>query len=751
MVQSTEEKEKPPKVIERLPKEQREARVATQPGKTEELEEDDRMTSERHEQPKQESSAPQSEESPAAFRKEVFQDQTILQSEQGAIEREDSGEVMRRKENESSAPLPEKEPEETKMEETVVVKAAPTSYTRPPERGKRRTVGEGVKQIRNLSQSKEPPTASKEAQSKGDFRVGANQENQVKPASPWKIPEPPVKQGGNPAKPVEGKSVADVVKEKAEFEEAIVAEEKPQKEESSKEEGESSKAETVGKEAPTGERTRERITRYPRPKQDSDRRRGDTKRRGTERPTRGRIEGGPTYRRERGGRYGAGGTRPPRGSTRGMSLRGRGRGRGTRPLISSHYNSRHEDDWDTSSDDDSESQSKKESQKDAKGDHTKFEERESTTAEEKGATSEVTKSEDPRGRQHHGNQYDGRHTSSRDHHERREFSRRPDTRPRRGSSRGEYRNRYREEMMYDDSSKELRPRGEPSRRGRGTFTGMRGRGRGSRGGGGGRGSRDGYYSNRDDNRGSRRDEGAMMRPTVWNNSEADESSEKSERGTPQENDGNKETKLNEMEGEETSDFRRTRNSYSDGMDRSRRGTRGGRHPGQRQPPKPRPQRPEKPPRFQKVNGRGRGRGNPRHGDGRMDSLGRGRSRDGGAPGSSLSSGERTPPRVGRPTLVKQSSSEHNNEEWETASESSDFNDRRGGDETKENNGDYSDPERQPGDTEGATSNGPKPYDKGKDEQGRWPSVTLVAVCCKLVRELMNCMLSMYGLFRCCEG
>ncbi|PIK57287.1 hypothetical protein BSL78_05795 [Apostichopus japonicus] len=273
-------------------------------------------------------------------------------------------------------------------------------------------------------------------------------------------------------------------------------------------------------------------------------------------------------------------------------------------------------------------------------------------------------------------------------------------------------------MTYDDSSKELRPRGEPSRRGRGTFTGMRGRGRGSRGGGGGgRGSRDGYYSNRDDNRGSRRDEGAMMRPTVWNNSEADESSEKSERGTPQENDGNKETKLNEMEGEETSDFRRTRNSYSDGMDRSRRGTRGGRHPGQRQPPKPRPQRPEKPPRFQKVNGRGRGRGNPRHGDGRMDSLGRGRSRDGGAPGSSLSSGERTPPRVGRPTLVKQSSSEHNNEEWETASESSDFNDRRGGDETKENNGDYSDPERQPGDTEGATSNGPKPYDKGKDEQG----------------------------------
>lgn len=72
--------------------------------------------------------------------------------------------------------------------------------------------------------------------------------------------------------------------------------------------------------------------------------------------------------------------------------------------------------------------------------------------------------------------------------------------------------------------------------------------------------------------------------------------------------------------------------------------------------------------------------------------------------------------MNKPTLTKQSSSDHNNEEWETASESSDFNDRRVGEDVKENAED-SDVEHQHGDPETATSNGPRTYDKDK-EQGK---------------------------------
>ncbi|XP_022094928.1 protein PRRC2C-like [Acanthaster planci] len=80
-------------------------------------------------------------------------------------------------------------------------------------------------------------------------------------------------------------------------------------------------------------------------------------------------------------------------------------------------------------------------------------------------------------------------------------------------------------------------------------------------------------------------------------------------------------------------------------------------------------RPERPPRFQNARGRGRGRGG-------REPRGRGGSVKSPVPRISSSSEGAITSAPSKPALTKQNSSDQNNEEWETASESSDFNEKR---------------------------------------------------------------------------
>lgn len=206
VVQSTEEKEKPVKVIERLPKEQREARGPPPPpppmDRTENTE-DDARASDRHKVSSQETVMTQSipqESAPvqsSSSKNEVMQTKEVEQTERHQEDSHHQEQQRRKDDNNTSSSLVEKDPEVTKVEETV--KPEPVSQSKPPERGKRRPMGEGVKQIRDLSQSKESPSASKELQNKKeDTREEVTLESQPKPASPWKIPNQPVTKGETP-------------------------------------------------------------------------------------------------------------------------------------------------------------------------------------------------------------------------------------------------------------------------------------------------------------------------------------------------------------------------------------------------------------------------------------------------------------------------------------------------------------------------------------------------------------------------
>lgn len=707
--QQMEEKEKTVKVIERLPKEQRESRAIGQ--SLQNKSEETTIAAKEMEEPPEDRPK---EETVVAIPPEEKQVQEVKEEVREEISVKD---VSHREEKvtqpkEVVIPQTSTEEEQSTTEAVELNEEVPVKQSRPPERAKRRV--ESVK-MRDLSQSKGSPMPSSNEARKMNLKEDAKQEKPVKPSSPWKTLDQSSTKEENADQPQMDHVVQKDIQEDsqkdvpAKEEKQSVSVEKDQKEEVHQ------KAETEGKEPVSGERTRERITRYQSSRRDeSDRRRGDSsRRRGMDRSVRGRSEGGPPYRRERGNRYGPGSTRPPRGSLRGTSLRGRGRGRGTR-AYGSMQKYRNEEDWDTSSDEDSESLNQKENRKVEENRRNQTDSQSEEKDKENTTTAEAVtgENEDVSESKPHQNKVDSKPAYERQGNDRRD-NRRSEPRPRRGSSRSDYYRSRNKEDRYEEE-KDMQPRGEPSRRGRGAFSsGFRGRGRGpsSRGG---RHSRESYYSGRDDRRGSRRDEGSMVKPSVWNNSEADETNERS---TP-DDEMQKETKPSDVDGDEGPGVRRTRStgSYSDSMDRRGRGSRGSRFANSRQPQRQRTPRPEKPPRFQKVSGRGRGRGSSRFGEGRSESYGRGRNRDGNA-GSSLSSGERTPPKPGRPALTKQSSSDHNNEEWETASESSDFNERRTGEETKVNNADDVKPTGTEQDGGKALSNGPKFYEKGRPESG----------------------------------
>ena len=188
------------------------------------------------------------------------------------------------------------------------------------------------------------------------------------------------------------------------------------------------------------------------------------------------------------------------------------------------------------------------------------------------------------------------------------------------------------------------PRGEPSRRGRGRGSTYNGRGRGGQ-------------PNRSTSTGQ-----------TWKDPRRDRDGYKGrDRGRDNEP---------EWEGDVIKDkeLRRESSRKDDGMIDRRQGDRyerteyKGRFPkASRQEPR---LRPERPPRFQNTRGRGRGRGG-------REPRGRGGTIRSSAPRTSSSSeGAVLSAATAKPVLMKQNSSDLNNEEWETASESSDFNERR---------------------------------------------------------------------------
>ena len=197
------------------------------------------------------------------------------------------------------------------------------------------------------------------------------------------------------------------------------------------------------------------------------------------------------------------------------------------------------------------------------------------------------------------------------------------------------------------------PKGEPSRRGRGASSARRG-GRGGNGRGAssrGRG--------RDFNRGDIRDDRDRRPPSSRNGSQ------RYDRG-PRENYREGEPRENYREfkgrGREEEDNRRSRDQRDVPVGR------GGSFKGRG--------RPERPPRFQKSS-HGRGRVRPSRGErGSENFTVRGKENE---DRSQINSGDNpngVPKGAARPPLPRQNSSDLNNDEWETASESSNFNDHK---------------------------------------------------------------------------
>ncbi|XP_071500287.1 uncharacterized protein [Diadema antillarum] len=187
------------------------------------------------------------------------------------------------------------------------------------------------------------------------------------------------------------------------------------------------------------------------------------------------------------------------------------------------------------------------------------------------------------------------------------------------------------------------PRGEPSRRGRGSSSsGMRGGGRGGRGGSSRGRGRESYS----------RDEREDRRPP--SNRDGSQRHDRGPRG--------------ELDGADSREFR-GRGREEDGRSRLNKREAQGRG-GYKRP------RPERPPRFQKTpHGRGRVR-TPRGEHGPENPGSRSKDSNEKNPGSSGASADGLLKGAARPPLPRQNSSDLNNDEWETASESSNFNDHK---------------------------------------------------------------------------